>query len=504
MEFTRNSMDIFGIINTNVLDSKQSLSLDSKALKILKNKYSLMENAGRAVSGFIVDNYQPCFVLVLCGTGNNGGDGFVVARRLLAEGFEVEVGYENKNKNLSPDIKKMKDLCSLSTVSFESASKCNPDLIVDALMGTGLNRDLDIKTQKLIEITNRKQVPIISIDIPTGIDSSSGAIRGAAIKASKTITFEFLKLGHLIYPGRKYCGDIIVSSIKIPEECHKNNISKIFVNVPKLWKEKIPTHEAEVHKYNKGHTLIMGGKKHKSGAAKLAAVAALRAGSGLVTIAINEDAIESYASNLLSIMLEVYDAKDQINKLIKKKKINSVVIGPGFGISNHTIDLLEELVNQNLNVVIDADAISVFQNELNRFKNLLCKSKNLVITPHDGELRRIFPTLKGNRLERALKAAKFFNSVVVLKGPDTVIANYNGEAVVNYNGSTDLATAGSGDVLSGIIAGLLAQGMPLFESSSAAVWMHSKAALFKGTGLIAEDLPDLIPNVLKELSIEEK
>ncbi len=497
-------MDISGIVHSNVLNSKQSLLLDSLALKVLKNKHSLMERAGRSVSNFIKSNYPPCLVLVMCGTGSNGGDGFVVARRLQAEGFNVKIGYENKNKEISPDIKIMKDLCSIPAESYETALCNNPDLIVDAILGTGVKRDLDVSKQKLVKEINQKMVPIISIDIPTGIDASSGEMRGAAINATKTITFEFLKRGHLLYPGRQNCGEIIIADIGIPEECYDETISSVYVNIPELWKEKLPKYNSQIHKYHKGHTLVMGGKKNKGGAARLSALAALRIGSGLVTIAINENAIESYAPTLLSIMLEPYVTKDHINRLIKKKKINSLVIGPGFGVSDNTIDMVKSLLEQNVKLVIDADGISSFQNNIQDFTTILQRSGNVVLTPHDGELSRILPKIKGNRLERAIHAAKLFNTVVVLKGPDTVIANYNGEAVINYNASVNLATAGSGDVLSGIIAGLLAQGMPLFEASTAAVWIHSKTALIKGIGLIADDLADLIPNVLENLSIEKK
>lgn len=268
-----------------------------------------------------------------------------------------------------------------------------------------------------------------------------------------------------------------------------------FRNNPEKWLSLLPTIDATSNKYTRGHTLVVGGQS-LTGASRLSAIAAARIGSGVTTLLVPKIAFTVYASALTSIMVKTFDDIESFNQSITNTRITSFLIGPGAGVSDDTRMQSLKLLATSLPVVLDADAITAFQDDVRVLTNYL--HANCVLTPHEGEFKRLF-NLTEDRMLNAQQAAKDCGAVIVLKGSETIIAAPDGRTIINDNAPPTLATGGSGDVLAGMIAGLIAQGMPAFEASAAAVWMHGEAAKLFGLGLIAEDLPSLLPQVLQKL-----
>jgi hydroxyethylthiazole kinase-like uncharacterized protein yjeF len=454
----------------------------------------LMQNAGEAVAREVERRFTPRAVGVLCGPGNNGGDGFIAAATLAQSGWPVRVA-------LLGDIGALRDDALLSARRWRGAIEPltpavveGAELVIDALFGSGLNRRLDHKVSDVLSFATRRALPIVAVDIPSGVLGDSGENVGAA-PAVCTVTFMRKKPGHLLLPGREACGDVVVADIGIPQDVLNSLAVDTWENTPALWRTKLPQWHANINKYSRGHALLYGGYP-LTGASRMAARAAARSGAGLTTIAVPEHAFAIYASALTSIMAQPLAQDEDFARLLADPRYTAFSIGPGAGLSDATRFRALDMLKTGKPVVIDADAISVFASrpeELFQAIHGAC-----VITPHEGEFKRIFD-FSGDKLVRARLAARRSGAVVVLKGADTVIAAPDGRAAINSNAPATLATAGSGDVLGGFILGLLAQDMDAFPAAAAAVWLHGAAAAGYGAGLMAEDLPDLLPAVLRQL-----
>jgi ADP-dependent NAD(P)H-hydrate dehydratase / NAD(P)H-hydrate epimerase len=405
----------------------------------------LIKRAGLAVAAEIVRRYGARKTVVLCGPGNNGKDGRAAAQHLMDWGWPVEIG---------DDVS-------------------DAELILDALFGAGLNRSFP---EDVAQRVRQQRVPVVAIDVPSGLDGLTGLPRGACIKADLTITFVRKKPGHLLYPGRGLCGEVVVTDIGIGAD--------VIASVrPRYAENRKPSRAAcppETHKFLKGHAIVFSGGEFSTGAARLAAQAALKIGAGLVSIAAPASALRVHANQVTAVMLKPVKTVSEWTTLLEDQRIKACCIGPAAGVGVKTRKFVLSALASRAAVVLDADAITSFETEpTSLFKAIKARANGTVLTPHEGEFARLFPDLdeKRDKLWRACTAAQRSNAIVILKGPDTVIAHPDGRAVINSNGTQKLATAGSGDVLAGIVTGLLAEGMmDAFSATCAAVWLHAAAA----------------------------
>jgi hydroxyethylthiazole kinase-like uncharacterized protein yjeF len=482
-------------VNSTVLNVAQMNAADRLTMAAGTPGSLLMQRAGEAVVRELVRRWTPRPVTVLCGPGNNGGDGFVVAFLLAQSGWTVRVALLGDINGLRGDAQHHAQRWTGSVEPLTPHVIGNAELVVDALFGSGLSRRLDAQVTDTLGCAARHGMPIIAVDVPSGVMGDSGEDLGAAA-AVCTVTFARKKPGHLLLPGRDLCGDIVVADIGIPQAVLDSLPIDTWENTPGLWREKLPRLRAGGNKYSRGHALLYGGYP-MTGAARMAARAAARIGAGLTTIAVPEKAFSIYASALTSIMVQPLSQDQDFAGLLKDPRYTAFSIGPGAGLSDATRERALALLQTGRPVVLDADAISVFSSRADELFQAI--RGPCVITPHDGEFKRIFDP-SGDKLTRARRAANRSGAVVVLKGADTVIAAPDGRAIINANAPATLATAGSGDVLGGFILGLLAQGMDAFPAAAAGVWMHGASAAAFGPGLLGEDLPDLLPGVLKRLA----
>jgi len=462
----------------------------------------LMENAGRGVADEVSLRFPDALsVSVLCGPGNNGGDGFVAARHLLERGYRVRLGFDGDPAKLPADASTMAARFTGAIEPLQTDLITGADVIVDGLFGAGLTRSIGGKLAALIDHANASGAPIIAIDVPSGIDGATGAIRGTAVRAHATVTFFRRKPGHLLLPGRLHCADVRLVEIGIAAAVLETIKPHIFANEPALWLGAFPWPTEEGHKYLRGSAVVGSGPMESTGAARLAARGALRAGAGLVTVASPRDALAVNAAHLTAIMVREADGAEGIATLLSDTRKNAFLIGPGHGVGEETRKQVLAALNAGPSVVLDADALTSFAGDSQTlFEAVRARRAPVVMTPHEGEFVRLFGEVPGaSKVDRALKAASRAGAVVVLKGADTVIAAPDGRAAIDANGTAWLATAGSGDALGGMILGMLAQGMTGFLAANTGVWMHGEAAKVFGPGLTAEDLPEMLPQVLRGL-----
>jgi NAD(P)H-hydrate epimerase len=478
-----------------LLTAEESRAADRAAVASGTASEKLMENAARAVIDVIVQKYSPRPTLIVCGTGNNGGDGFAVAYLLQERGWDVTLAVAGNILSIRGDARNTKDNWNAAggtTRTFTADLLQDQKLVVDAIFGTGLARNVEGMEKEAIIAINNSQLPVVSVDIPSGVNADNGEVMGTAIRAAHTVTFVRPKVGHLLLPGKAHSGELHVYDIGIPGVGIK---PAYLLNGPSLWQKSFPFPAPDANKYTRGHALIMGGDMATTGAARLAALAALRSGSGLVSVACTEDALPIYAMTLTAVMTKPYRGS-QLHTLLEDPRITAALIGPGHGVSEATRERTLQILAHKKPCVLDADALTTF--EKNSAALFSAINGPCVLTPHEGEFGRLF-RYEGFKPQRALDAARESKAVIVFKGNDTVIAAPDGRVAINANAPVWLATAGTGDILAGIITGLLAQGMPAFEAACAGVWIQGEAASAFGPGLIAEDLPAMIPTALKKL-----
>jgi NAD(P)H-hydrate epimerase len=456
----------------------------------------LMEAAGAAIARHIQHRWRPEPVAVLCGPGNNGGDGFVVARLLRDAGWPVRVA-------LLGAPKKLKDTAAASAVrwgtdaaSVEAGVDEGCRLVVDAMFGAGLKRPLKGAAKAALAArVEAGAAECVAVDVPSGVHGDSGQVLGVAVKASLTVTFFRRKPGHMLFPGRALCGEVVVADIGIPESVLASMEPRTFANRPDLWLSALPRPKNEGNKYSRGHAVVVGGAE-MTGAARLAALGARRVGAGLVSIAAPAEVFALYAAGTPGTLVKPMADDNGFGEWLADPRHNAVLVGPGAGITKTTRRRTLEALTLKKACVIDADALTVFAGKPAELFSAIAAP--CLLTPHEGEFRRLF-AVEGDKLERTRAAARQSGAVVLLKGADSVIAAPDGRAVLNDNAPPELASAGTGDVLAGFVLGLMAQDMDTVAAACAAVWMHGAAAAAFGPGLIAEDLPDALPGVLRSI-----
>ncbi len=476
-----------------VLSIDESRLADRLAIADGTSGRELMENAGRAVADAVLEMDAVHSVCVVCGRGGNGGDGYVAARLLQNSGCHVTVVVPEGMGQLSGDAAAAAGDWSGKTVQQADANLPVADVVVDAVCGAGLSRAFPQRLVDLIAVTAPR---CVSVDVPSGVDGNTGSVRGAAPSANKTVTFVRPRPGHLLYPGRARCGSLVIADIGIAPGILAAVQPEIAENHPQLWSARWPWPDECTHKYARGHLAVAGGGMATSGAARLAARAGLRSGAGLVTCVMPSSALMIYALHHTAVMNRPVDNTEEFEAFIRERKVSAIAAGPGQGVSERTRGLVLAALRSGVPVVLDADGLTTFEET----PDILFESLHgsCVLTPHEGEFRKLFDRTE-SRLDDVRCAASKAGCVVILKGPDTVIAAPDGRVLINTNGVPYLATAGSGDVLAGLIGGLLAQGVGPFDAAAMAVWVHADAARRYGPGLVADDLDSLIAGSILDL-----
>ena len=491
-------------LNLEILSAKQMKKADMLAVEKSKiRSFELMDNAGKAVASIITKEFKCGKALILCGPGNNGGDGFVTAFYLRQKGWDVIVKLLISVDSIKGDALIALDRLGKENISsfddISDAKDCN--LVIDAIFGTGLSRNIQERLITCFEEVSKLNAPILAIDMPSGISADNGKILGKALKCKRTVTFFRKKIGHLLFPGSAYCGKIDVIDIGIPSEVISKFKFMVKENAPSLWLESYPRLKKDFHKYDRGHVIVVAGLKSSLGASRLSARAALRLGAGLVTLACNKDNIDPIISNTTSEMAAEYRNINDFRKIISEKRVSSVLIGPGCGNGEETRIKVEAVLEICKFAVLDADALTAFEMFPDRLLKQL--NSNKILTPHLGEFKRLFPDIyeEGKDIKTmAEEAAKKSGAVILLKSSAGVIASPQGEIVINTNTTPYLATAGSGDVLAGMIASLVGDDkMRAFEGACAGSWIHGEAGKLFGPGLVSEDLEKMIPRVLSNI-----
>jgi len=488
---------------TSELLSTHQMKLAERAACVGKvTSFTLMQKAGKAVAEEIISRYSKQPVLVLCGIGNNGGDGFIVASTLKKKNWDVTLACAVDTHDLQGDASRAAETWKDDIIAFEDLELPEDGLIIDAVFGTGVSRPITGQIYDTLISLRETDCKVISIDVPSGMDADTGECQECTPQAEVTITFARKKPGHILLPGRAASGEVIVADIGISDEAISPIGPFMLENSPSLsWGEADFDKPVYAHKYHHGHAVILGGRV-MTGAANLAAMAALRMGAGLVTVVAPADTSIIHQMQSPSLLVEPIGELARFKEHIKDPRRNAVLVGCGSGTDN--IGAIKKIVFDTVQAtpqkicVLDADALSVFADDPRTLMSAL--GSHCILTPHEGEFARIFPDLKGSKPERAFAAAKRSGAVIVLKGADTVIASPDARLVINSNGSPWLASAGTGDVLAGIIVGLAARGLlDPFDTACAAVWIHARASEIAGAGMISSDLSTHIPSVWGEL-----
>lgn len=469
-----------GGMSEELLTPEEMARADRATIQAGTSGIELMENAGRAVARAVLRRFAPCRTLVLAGPGNNGGDGYVAARRLAAAGWPVALAA------LAPP-RPGTDAAGAAArwhgpgVAFSNASVGRAELVIDAVFGAGLARPLDDEVTTMLRTARR----VVAVDVPSGVDGATGQVRGYAPRSLLTVTFFRRKPGHLLLPGRSLSGEVVLADIGIPASVLGAINPRTFVNGPALW--QLPSPALAGHKYDRGYVTVLGGDA-MTGAARLVAAAARRIGAGMVAIAApSPAAAQVYRAGEPGVIV----TEAPVSELLADPRRTVFVAGPGLGVATAAA-ILPAVLAAGKQVVADADALTANAGHPERLRGAA------VLTPHAGEFSRLFGPPGDDRLAAVRAAARRTGAVVVLKGADSIIAAPDGWAAINASAPPTLATGGTGDVLAGLIAGLLAQGMAARDAVAAAVYLHGAAAAGVGRGLIAEDVPEAIPGLLEE------
>ncbi|MCA0256462.1 MAG: NAD(P)H-hydrate dehydratase [Proteobacteria bacterium] len=484
------------IFPTLVLTPNAMAAVDQAAGQSGIDMFGLMRKAGEAIAASALRHFPGAVrFVVLAGPGNNGGDAYVAARALLEAGADVSLYHFGDPGRLKGDALTARLNCPLESAPLSEFVPEQGDVVIDGLFGAGLDRKLPDEVVHVIAVVTALDLPVIAADLPSGLCGRTGRVLGGAFKARQSVTFMAPKPGHLLLPGRDLCGVLEVFDIGIPMRIVRAESENLAVNGPEIWMDQLPRPDAGDHKFKRGHLGVFSGGATATGAARLSAQAALKAGAGLVSIGAPAEALGAHASHLTAVMLKEIDTIFQLAVWLADPRLSAFVLGPGFGVGEKARAFALALKDRPL--VLDADGITSFAADPEPlFSAFATGEPHLVLTPHEGEFTRLFPDIAANtdmsKVDKARAAARRANAVVIYKGADTVIAAPDGRALINTNAPPYLATAGSGDVLAGIVGGLLAQGVTCFEAAAAAVWMHGEAGTRAGRGLTAEDLIPVI------------
>lgn len=471
-----------------ILTPKEMQAAEEAVIAQGLDSFELMQRAGDAVAEFVHANWPEGTIQVLCGPGGNGGDGFIAASKLAKLWREVTVFCAVPVAELKGDAAKAAKLWEGPVGTLEEALGAPHDLVLDALFGGGLSRSLEGTPAQLAQRGGR----VISVDVPSGICGVQAKPLGPCFAAEGTITFAALRPAHVLRPASAYCGIVFVADIGVPVQ------TRLMENSPALWLRLLPQPGMATHKHQRGHLKVLSGGVSSTGAARLAVRAGLRIGAGLATLLSPPSALMVNAGQLTAVMVKSVDGADDVTKAIADASV--VLAGPGAGITPATRANVEAILSGPGRAVLDADALTVFETQQDQLFRRLRPGD--LITPHIGEFNRLFGDLLEtsiNKVEAVRHAAVKTGCTVLLKGPDTVIANPDGGAVVNIHATRWLATAGSGDVLAGFCGGLMAQGVDTLAAASMAAWLHGEAGRRVGAGLISEDLETQIPDILSLL-----
>jgi ADP-dependent NAD(P)H-hydrate dehydratase / NAD(P)H-hydrate epimerase len=499
------------MIGLELLTADEMVRADAAALAQGVSEHALMEAAGLAVAQQAMAMVGPeARVVVLCGPGNNGGDGYVAARVLAENGYVVQVAANAIPKGAKGVAVDMARAWMGEVLPLKSQSVGEAGLVIDALFGAGLTRPVAPELARMLMTISRSSTPILAVDLPTGLDAGTGEVLGGCYQATHTVTFVRRKPAHVLLPGRDLCGAVSVFDIGVNAEAVREVSCETWLNGPEVWMDRFPKPGSHSHKFTRGHAIVVSGPPQSTGAARLGARGALRIGAGAVTLATTVDAFMINAVNSTAVMVKPYADPASLGSMVARlhTEHDAVLVGPGLRRSDVSKETVLAVLRNAPKVVLDADALTTFSDDegpedggrAELFAAIAASKGQVILTPHEGEFKRLFPAITGSKLDRARAAAAKSKAIVVLKGADTVIAAPDQRAVINDNAPAWLATAGSGDVLAGFIAGLLAQGMPAFEAACAAVWIHGAVATDFGPGLIAEDLPERLPYLLAELA----
>ena len=472
---------------------------------------TLMRRAGTAIADIVSRQLSVgSRVVIACGPGANGGDGFVAAAILKRRGYRVELGCIGPREALSGLQARVAAEWPDPVQTIEDLKPDGAERVIDALFGAGLSRAIEGPAAAAIERINMSGASVLAVDLPSGLDGATGRALGPVVRASETICFERRRPAHLLLPGRLLCGIVHVVPIGVPQTVLDALHIETFANGPALWRDLLPKAQPDGHKYDRGCVLVLSGGIEGAGAARLSARAALRAGAGLVVLAVPEEALGVQAATNTAVMVRRADGLDGWRTQLADPRRNAVVIGPAAGVGEETRECVLAALHAGRAAAFDADALTSFADDPQPlFEAIGRNPAGVVLTPHAGEFAKLFPAdaatgeAKG-RLAAARAAAARSGATLVLKGFDTIIAAPDGRAAINENATPELGTAGSGDVLAGIIGGLLAQHMPAFEAASAGVWLHAEAGAGFGPGLISEDLPDRIPAALRAVGAKDE
>ncbi len=455
---------------------------------------TLMEQAGAAVAGAAMARWAGRPALVLCGPGNNGGDGFVAARRLQDAGVPVRLALLGEPHRLAGDAALAASDWVGATGLLSPDLLNESDLVIDALFGAGLDRPLSGMARAVVDAIAQRRLDCLAVDVPSGIAGDSGEIMGAAPPAKLTVTFCRAKPGHYLLPGRGYCGELVIADIGIADAIVESLAPRHWLNGPWAWADQIPWPRLQDHKYRRGHVAILGGDR-MTGAGRLAARAARRAGAGLVTLLAPAEVLSLFGADQPGLLTAPID---EFGKYLADPRVSALVLGPGNGATHATRRHVLAALASGKPCLLDADALNVFAEAPT---DLFEAIRGVVLlTPHEGEFSRLFAGIAGNKLSRAQAGARRARATLLLKGADTVIAAPDGRTLINANAPASLATAGAGDVLAGISGALLGQGIAPLQAAGAAAWLHGEAAARFGLGLIAEDLAEALPQVLRDLA----
>lgn len=461
----------------------------------------LMEAAGRTVAGASLQRTDAGQAVILAGPGNNGGDGFVAARYLVEAGLGVTVallGGPDKLGDLKGDAAWAAERYTGPVCGLDPAVLEGVDLIVDALFGAGLSRPIEGEVAKMVAAANAASAFRTAVDVPSGIEGDTGQPSGEAFRADLTVTFFRKKPGHVLMPGRLFCGETVVRDIGIPVRVLRDIAPRTWVNSPDLWIDAWPPLDPTGHKYSRGHAIVAGARPPALGASRMVALAALRAGAGLVTLATPQSGYEVQAGALMEVIVFPLAEQADFAALLKDERKNAVALGPGNKADEETAERVRMSLKAGKACVLDADALTAFADDPNDLFKIVGKGAPAVMTPHPGEFERLFGS-DPDKLSATRKAASVSGATILQKGADTVIAAPDGRAVIEARPCPHLATAGAGDVLTGVVLGCLAEAMGAFEAACCAQWLHLDAAGARGRGMIAGDIIASLPGALGRL-----